>query len=138
MQSLKVAISLLVCLSHISSITSFAVLPSCPAINELPTTSLGMFGNAFKSAFANDDAIKPAQNAGLSNGPNNNDKVTVNGKPVKAVVGQKISVVASAARAKISYGCKAGSCGTCTVKINGRAARACQSAVPSGKCTIQT
>jgi len=89
-----------------------------------------------KGAFGNDDNLGKAQNSGLTNGPNNNDKVTVNGKPVKAVVGQKVSAVASAARVRITYGCKQGDCGSCAIMINGRAARACQSTVPQGKCAI--
>lgn len=71
-------------------------------------------------------------------GPKNNDNVSINGKPVKAVVGQKVSVVAASARVKIDYNCKNGDCGTCTVKINGRNSKACQATIPSGKCNIVT
>ena len=55
-----------------------------------------------------------------------------------AVVGQKIKVVAAAARVKIPYNCNNGDCGTCTVLVNGRKAKACQMTVPKGKCDIQT
>mmetsp|Transcript_28258 Transcript_28258/g.56631 ORF Transcript_28258/g.56631 Transcript_28258/m.56631 type:complete len:96 (-) Transcript_28258:186-473(-) len=82
--------------------------------------------------------LERQKNAGLTNGPANNDKVTVNGKAVKAVVGQKVPAVAGAARAKISYNCKAGDCGTCIIKINGKKAKACQSVIPRGKCAIDT
>ena len=37
------------------------------------------FGDAFKSAFSNDASLGKVQNAGLKNGPNNNDNVTMNG-----------------------------------------------------------
>jgi hypothetical protein len=67
------------------------------------TTSLNIFGNAFKEAFGNDDKLGKAQNAGLSGGPDYNEKVTVNGIPVKgAVVGQKLTVVAGRVRVKVS------------------------------------
>ena len=55
-----------------------------------------------------------------------------------AVVGQKIKVVAAAARVEIPYNCNNGDCGTCTVLVNGRKAKACQMTVPKGKCDIQT
>jgi ferredoxin len=71
-------------------------------------------------------------------GPQQNDSVTLNGKKVKAVVGQKVSVVAAQNRVKISYNCKAGDCGTCIVNINGRKQKACQMSIPSGKCNINT
>ena len=71
-------------------------------------------------------------------GPNENDKVTINGKNVKAIVGQKVSVVAASARVKISYNCKAGDCGTCNIKMNGKTVKACQMTIPSGKCDIRT
>lgn len=102
------------------------------------STSLNMFGNALKNAFGNDDDLGKAQNAGLTNGPQQNDSVTLNGKKVKAVVGQKVSVVAAQNRVKISYNCKAGDCGTCIVNINGRKQKACQMSIPSGKCNINT
>merc|ERR1712071_63401 len=103
------------------------------------STSLRMgWGDAFDKAFDNDKTLGKAQNAGLKNGPNNNDAVTINGKPVKAVVGQKVAVVAGAARVRIAYNCKQGDCGTCMIKMNGRKVKACQMSIPSGKCNIQT
>lgn len=102
------------------------------------TTSLNIFGG-LKDAFANDDSLGKAKNAGLSNGPRYNDQVTVNGKAVpNVVVDQKISQVCASARVKVPYNCQNGECGTCTVKINGRKMKACVSKVPSGKCAIQT
>lgn len=102
------------------------------------TTELNLFGKNLKDAFANDDTLGKAKNAGLKNGPKTNDSVTVNGKTVNAVVGQKVSVVAAQARAKISYNCKQGDCGTCMININGRKVKACQATIPAGKCAIKT
>lgn len=44
----------------------------------------------------------PLLNGVLSKGPNVSD-VTVNGKPVKAVAGQKVSQVMAASRVKMTY-----------------------------------
>ena len=57
--------------------------------------------HGWMDAFKNDESLGKPQNAGLTNGPKYNENVTINGKPVKAVVGQKVSDVAAAARAKI-------------------------------------
>ena len=102
------------------------------------STSLNFFGNALKGAFSNEDNLGKAQNAGLSGGPKVNENVTMNGKPVNAVVGQKVSVVAASARVRIPYNCKNGDCGTCTVTMNGRKQKACQMNIPAGKCAINT
>ena len=74
----------------------------------------------------------------IKQGPNENENVSINGKKVKAIVGQKVSVVAAQSRVKISYNCKAGDCGTCNIKMNGRTVKACQMTIPSGKCEIRT
>jgi Uncharacterized anaerobic dehydrogenase len=71
-------------------------------------------------------------------GPKENDNVTLNGKKVKAVVGQKVSVVAAQNRVKINYNCRNGDCGTCMIKMNGRNVKACQMSIPAGKCNIET
>jgi ferredoxin len=98
-------------------------------------TALSGWGDAFK----NDDSLGKPQNAGLKNGPNYNDKVTVNGMAVSgAVVGQKLTVVAQRARVKIPVNCQKGDCGTCMVNFNGRKVKACQTVLPAGKATIQT
>jgi ferredoxin len=90
-------------------------------------------------AFKNDESLGKPQNAGLKNGPNYNDKVTVNGLAVSgAVVGQKLTVVAQRARVKIPVNCQKGDCGTCLVNFNGRKVKACQTVLPAGKATIQT
>lgn len=101
------------------------------------SSSLNIFGN-LAGAFANDDSLGERENAGIKGGPKQNENVTINGKKVNAIVGQKVSVVAAQSRVKISYNCKAGDCGTCNIKMNGRTVKACQQVIPSGKCNIQT
>lgn len=115
-----------------------AFVPATQTTHATSTTSLNIFGG-LKGAFANDDSLGAAKNAGLSNGPRYNENVSVNGKAVpNVVVDQKISQVCATARAKVPYNCQNGECGTCMVKINGRKAKACVSKVPAGKCAIQT
>mmetsp|Transcript_10091 Transcript_10091/g.15116 ORF Transcript_10091/g.15116 Transcript_10091/m.15116 type:complete len:141 (+) Transcript_10091:82-504(+) len=123
-----------------STSNAFSVAPpsSQRITSQSSSTQLHIFGDALKGAFSNDESLGKAQNAGLKNGPNENEKVTINGKKVKAIVGQKVSVVAAQARVKISYNCKAGDCGTCNVKMNGRTVKACQMIIPSGKCDLRT
>lgn len=101
----------------------------------IPSSSsqLDIFGNAF----ANDDSLGKKENPGLKKGPKVSE-VTVNGKPVKAVAGQKVSQVMASARVKMTYSCKKGNCGTCEMLLNGRVEKACVAKVPIGKCTIQT
>ncbi|KAL7463175.1 hypothetical protein ACHAXS_003554 [Conticribra weissflogii] len=60
-----------------------------------------------KKAFSNDESLGKPKNAGLKNGPKFSE-VTVNGKPVKAVAGQKVSQVMNAARVKVTYSCRKG------------------------------
>mmetsp|Transcript_63015 Transcript_63015/g.186124 ORF Transcript_63015/g.186124 Transcript_63015/m.186124 type:complete len:140 (-) Transcript_63015:3035-3454(-) len=101
------------------------------------STTLNIFGKSFKDAFSNED-LGERQNAGLKGGPKANENVSINGKAVPAVVGQKLSVVAAAARVQIPYNCRNGECGTCTVKVNSRKVKACQATVPVGDCRIET
>ena len=90
-------------------------------------------------AFKNDESLGKPENAGLKNGPNYNEQVTVNGiKVPNAVVGQKLTVVASRVRVKIPVNCQKGDCGTCMVNLNGRKVKACQATLPSGKASITT
>ena len=103
----------------------------------LPPSSTQLDMNLFSNAFKNDDSLGKPQNAGLKKGPNVNE-ITVNGKPVKAVAGQKVSQVMAAARVKMTYSCRKGNCGTCELLMNGRVEKACNAKIPSGKCTIQT
>jgi len=90
----------------------------------------------FKGAFSNEDGFEK-ENAGLSNGPRYNEDVVINGKPVKAVVGQKVAIPANQARVRIKFNCNNGDCGTCAINMNGRNVRACQTTIPSGKCVIR-
>ena len=65
-------------------------------------------------------------------------EVTVNGKPMNAKAGQKVSQVMKAAGVKMTYSCNKGNCGTCELFMNGRIEKACVAKIPSGKVTIQT
>uniref|UniRef100_A0A7R9VKD2 2Fe-2S ferredoxin-type domain-containing protein n=1 Tax=Pseudictyota dubia TaxID=2749911 RepID=A0A7R9VKD2_9STRA len=129
--ALSVAVAFL-----LSTVNAFAGISSVPLISK-QGTSLNIFGKAFSDAFANED-VGEKQNAGLTGGPRTNENVSVNGKAVSAVVGQKVSVVAAAARVKIPYNCRNGDCGTCTVKMNNRKVKACQATIPAGNCRIET
>jgi ferredoxin len=95
--------------------------------------------HGWMDAFKNDETLGKPVDPGLSKGPNYNENVTVNGKPVQgAVVGQKLTVVAGRARVKIPVNCQKGDCGTCMVLLNGRKVKACQTPLPSGKAEIKT
>mmetsp|Transcript_4152 Transcript_4152/g.8376 ORF Transcript_4152/g.8376 Transcript_4152/m.8376 type:complete len:140 (-) Transcript_4152:9-428(-) len=138
MFSTKIATLLFVMALACSETLAFSVVQRSLAGRASTMTELHMFGG-LKGAFANDDSLGKPQNAGLKNGPNINENVTVNGKPVPgAVVGQKITVVAGRVRVKIPVNCQKGDCGTCMVKVNGRKLKACQTALGSGKTTIET
>mmetsp|Transcript_1911 Transcript_1911/g.2652 ORF Transcript_1911/g.2652 Transcript_1911/m.2652 type:complete len:135 (+) Transcript_1911:139-543(+) len=100
-------------------------------------SKLHLFGG-LADAFKNDDSLGERKNEGLSGGPKYNEEVTINGKPMKVVVGQAVKVAANSARVKIPYNCQQGDCGTCMIKMNGRKVKACQAKIPGGKCTIQT
>jgi hypothetical protein len=75
-----------------SSVSAFAPTQQHNSAR-IGNTELNIFGG-LKGAFANDDALGKPQNAGLTGGPKVNENVSINGKPVNAVVGQKISQVA--------------------------------------------
>jgi hypothetical protein len=95
-------IALLLAAALAASSEAFTVGPRSVS-QTTSSTSLNIFGNAFKDAFGNDDKLGKAKNAGLSGGPDYNENVTVNGMPVKgAVVGQKLTVVAGRVRVKVS------------------------------------
>lgn len=84
----------------IAAPTAQAFVPAQPTTHA-SSTSLNIFGG-LKDAFANDDSLGKAKDAGLTSGPRYNDKVSVNGKPVpNVVVNQKISQVCNAARVKV-------------------------------------
>ena len=100
-------------------VTAFTVLPQTNTVAS-PTQLEGLLGG-LQDAFKNDERLGKPKNAGLKNGPNFNENVTVNGKPVPgAVAGQKLTVVAGKVRVKIPVDCQNGDCGTCRVKLNGR------------------
>ena len=101
-------LSLLAASACTCTTTAFTSAPTQIQTARIPTTQLHIFGNAFK----NDDSLGKPKDAGLTNGPKVND-VTINGKPVKAVAGQKVSQVLAGARVKMTYSCQKGNCGTC-------------------------
>ena len=70
--------------------------------------------------------------SGTTNSP------TINGKPVKAKVGEKVSAVANRAKVKITYSCRKGDCGTCELMMNGMIVKACQAKITAGKCDMKT
>lgn len=91
--------------------------PATKAILNSSATRLYGWADAFK----NDSSLGKAPNAGLTNGPNYNENVTVNGKKVPgAVAGQKLTVAAGKVRVRIPVNCQKGDCGTCMVELNGR------------------
>ena len=95
------------------------------------TTSLQMgFGDMMKKAMANEN-MGPVKNAGLSKEP---EPVEVEFLPskkrVKALPGQKISMIAQSAGVGIKYDCKRGDCGTCTISFGGKIVKACQTTLP--------
>mmetsp|Transcript_18597 Transcript_18597/g.39930 ORF Transcript_18597/g.39930 Transcript_18597/m.39930 type:complete len:137 (+) Transcript_18597:113-523(+) len=116
-----------------SAFTAPAVNNYRNVVRSSATTQLDIFGKAF----ANDESLGKRESAGLKKGPNFNE-VTINGKPAKAVAGQKVSQVLAAARVKVTYSCREGNCGTCELLMNGRIEKACCAKMPRGKCTIQT
>ena len=75
-----------------SSVSAFAPAQQHPP-SRIASTELNIFGG-LKDAFSNDDSLGKVQNAGLTGGPKVNENVSINGKPVNAVVGQKVSQVA--------------------------------------------
>jgi len=93
--------------------------------------SMGL-GDMLKKALANDPALPPPQNPGLSS---TKDTVEVeflpSNKKVKAYLGQNVAMIAKAAKVDIKYNCNKGECGTCTVNFNGVNVRACVSSLPS-------
>lgn len=103
---------LLVALFAIDNASAFSVVPQqhgSSSSKAVSSTQLNGLFDGMKGAFANDDSLGKAKDAGLSKGPNYNENVTVNGKPVQgAVVGQKLTVVAGRARVKIPVNCQQG------------------------------
>ena len=75
-----------------SSVSAFAPAQQHSS-SRIASTELNIFGG-LKDAFSNDDSLGKVQNAGLTGGPKVNENVSINGKPVNAVVGQKVSQVA--------------------------------------------
>lgn len=89
-------------------------------------------GDMLKKAMANDPNLPPATNPGLSKA---RETVEVEFLPakktVKAIPGQKLSVVAQTAGVEIKYKCKKGECKTCTVNFEGRPTKVCVTSLPN-------
>lgn len=98
------------------------------------STRLFGFMDALNKAMANEN-MGPAPNAGLSKDAPTMDVEFIGNKKAKvtAYAGQKISMVANAARVPIKYNCKAGDCGTCEVNLDGKIVKACQAVLPNKK-----
>jgi ferredoxin len=134
MFSLILAVFIITFLVEFPLSQSFVILQ-----NHSSSRKTFMRRQGWMDAFKNDETLGKPQNAGLKNGPNYNEQVTVNGVKVpNAVVGQKLTVVASRVRVKIPVNCQKGDCGTCMVNLNGRKVKACQTSLPSGKASITT
>ncbi|CAN0088088.1 unnamed protein product [Discosporangium mesarthrocarpum] len=100
------------------------------------SSSLQMgWGDALNKAFSNEDFGDKKVNPGLKNAPNT-CMVTVNGKTVQAVQGQKLRDVVKASGAKIEYNCSQGNCGTCESIVDGKKVRVCKAIVPRNKATL--
>jgi hypothetical protein len=129
--SMALLLFLLLLMAPHPTVEAFVLIPRSETATS--STHLYFFGG-LGDAFKNDDKLGKPKDAGLSNGPNYNEAgVTVNGKPVPgAVVGQKLTVVASRVRVKIPVDCQNGDCGTCRVKLNGRIVKGMFSFVCAG------
>ena len=97
-------------------------------------TKLFGFMDAINKAMANEN-LGPVPNAGLSKDAKTMEVEFIGKKKAKvtAYAGQKISMVANAARVPIKYNCKAGDCGTCEVNVDGKIVKACQGVLPDKK-----
>lgn len=100
------------------------------------TLQMGL-GDIFKKALANDPSLPPATNPGLSGKEDKAVEVEFlpAKKTVKAYPGQKLSLLATAAKVNINYQCQKGECGTCTVKFNGTPVKTCQASLPINSST---
>ncbi len=98
-------------------------------------TKLFGFMDAINKAMANENMGGPPPSAGLSKEAQTMEVEFIGNKKAKvtAYAGQKISMVANAARVPIKYNCKAGDCGTCEVNLDGKIAKACQAVLPDKK-----
>lgn len=135
MSLLRVFVNLYVLIAAVQALASNSALYTQKRLN------LRLFGfmDAINKAMANEN-LGPAQNAGLSKEPETMEVefVGVKNVKVKAYAGQKVSMVANAARVPIKYNCKAGDCGTCEVNLDGKIVKACQAVLPYKKsCKIQ-
>ncbi|KAJ1454359.1 hypothetical protein M885DRAFT_521895 [Pelagophyceae sp. CCMP2097] len=85
----------------------------------------------FMDAFKNDPAFDKKDSAGLTGGAKPMVDVTICGKKMQALPGQKMKDLVRAARAPIKFNCENGDCGTCESLVNGRVVRICKYVVPN-------
>ena len=134
--TIKVAlfVLLLTTLCRSGHALSFASLKERTRMNRYSSLRVWGFMDAMKKAMANED-MGPAPSAGLSKEADTVNVSFIGTKKanVKAIAGQKISMVANAARVPIKYNCKAGDCGTCEVNLDGKIVKACQAVIPDKK-----
>ncbi|CAM9369120.1 unnamed protein product [Chrysoparadoxa australica] len=129
---MRIAISTCV-LVLFAAVAQGFIAPSPPAATApLSIRQMG-FGDAFKKAFENESYSEKPKGGGLSKEP---EKVviSVDGKQVTCIPGQKLKDVCRTARVKVVYGCEKGDCGTCEGKTgNGKKIRICTAVVPNQK-----
>jgi len=124
------------------------LLPVAQGFGVVPTRSsrvqpvqMGLM-DGFKKAFENEQ-YSTKESAGLTGGAKQPIEVTIVGKTVKAIPGQRMKDVIRSARANIPFNCEngslflvnlvtfsAGECGTCECLVNGRKIRVCKFNVP--------
>ena len=116
--------------SYSSSSTCSTAYSKPPPTNESEssnrsiTTAINLFGKKAEQANGNKSSSSPT--------------ITINGKPIKAKTGEKVSAVANRAKVKITYSCRKGDCGTCELMMNGMIVKACQAKILAGKCDMRT
>jgi len=130
MNSSTLALIVMAAVMLLVSTEAFTTVKSQPRVSK---TALNMgFLDSIKKGFENDSNLAPKQDAGLSNKA---DPVEVtfmpSGNKIQAYPNQDLKNVARDARVKIAYNCQKGDCGTCTVQLNGKAVKACQTIIPN-------
>lgn len=111
-------------------VESFYVPCRSTSLHQISTLRMGL-GDILKKALANDPNLPPPVNPGLSREKETYEIEFLPAKKiVKALPGQRLSLVAKAAGVDIKYKCSKGDCGTCAVNFNGVPTKACQTSLP--------
>lgn len=87
------------------------------------------FMDGLNKAFANDEQLPPAKNAGISGKGPAMIKLDICGRKIEAVKGQKLKDVIRASRAPIKFDCEKGDCGSCESFVDGKKMRVCRVSV---------